>query len=157
MVKAIGVGKTRIGVGVADRYQTAVITVTGTPPTLTLSTPDTLKGDVVATTSGYILDCLHRVKVTVSGPGVVVGTEVWESDGGGPYYWTGISSWGKYSEGVPANDLVKLNRSGPVASPAQLAPSSIRMQYHYALNADFNDLKTLATDYVATVSLVCSP
>ena len=124
---------------------------------VTLSTPDTLKGEIIATTSGYVLDCLHTIKVTVSGPGVVVGTEVWESIAGGPYNWTGISSWGQYSEGVPAKDLVKLNRSGPVASPSLLAPRSIGLQFHYAINSDYNDLKTLATDYVATVNLVCSP
>jgi len=157
VVKAIGVGKTRIGASAADKYQTAVITVTGTPPTLTLSTPDTLQGTVIATTSGYILDCLHQIKVTVSGPGVVVGTEVYQSIDGAPYVWTGASGWGQYSEGVPANDLVILNRSAPVASAAQLTARAIGMQYHYSFNADYNDLKTLATDYVTTVNMVCKP
>jgi trimeric autotransporter adhesin len=157
VVRAIGVGKTKIGVSASDKYETAVITVTGTPPTLSLSTPDTLKGEIIATTSGYILDCLHTIKVTVSGPGVVVGTDVYQSIRGAPYEWTGIGSWGQYSEGVPARDLVKLNRSGPVASPALLTPSSIGMQFHYSFNSSFFDLETLATDYVATLNFVCTP
>jgi uncharacterized protein YjdB len=157
VVNAVGVGKTRIGASAADKYQTMVITVTGTPPTLTFTTPDTLQGTVIGTTSGYILDCLHTIKVTVTGPGVVVGTEVWQSIDGGPYNWTGVSSWGQYSQGVAANDLVILNRSAPVASPAQLTARTIGMQYHYSYNADYNDLKTLATDYVSTVNLVCKP
>ena len=157
VVTAIGVGKTRIGASSSDKYRTAVITVTGTPPTLTLATPDTLQGTVIATTSGYVLECIHAIKVTVSGPGVIVGTDVYQSVGGGPYDWTGISSWGQYSEGVPANDLVVRNESGPVASPAQLSPSTIGRQYHYAINADFFDVKSLAADYVATVNLVCKP
>jgi hypothetical protein len=134
-----------------------VVTVTGTPPTLTLSTPDTLQGTVIATTSGYVLDCLHKIKVTVTGPGVVVGTDVYQSIDGAPYAWTGISSWGQYSQGVPANDLVILNRSAPVASAAQLTAHAIGMQYHYSFNADYADLKTLATDYATTVNLVCKP
>jgi hypothetical protein len=31
------------------------------------------------------------------------------------------------------------------------------MQYHYAFNADFADVKTLATDNVTTVNMVCKP
>ena len=157
VVTAIGVGKTRIGATAAGRGETMVVTVTGTPPTLTLSTPDTLQGTVIASTAGYILDCLHKIKVTVTGPGVVVGTEVWQSIDGGPYNWTGISSWGQYSQGVPSNDLVILNRSAAVASPAQLTERTISMQYHYAFNADFSDVKTLATDNVTTVNMVCKP
>ena len=50
-----------------------------------------------------------------------------------------------------------LNRSAPVASAAQLTARAIGMQYHYSFNADYNDLKTLATDYVTTVNMVCKP
>jgi hypothetical protein len=41
--------------------------------------------------------------------------------------------------------------------PAQLTARSIGWKNHSAINADVFDVKSLATDYVATVNLVCKP